>query len=94
MQSLPMPEKLRQLFSPRALKLVVALAIVELLVVGADFPLWQRVVLKEFDLLTITTAPYAQRFPIYIVGIDDNSLQVIGERWPWPRRRAGPTRSW
>lgn len=80
-----MPDKLRQLFSPRVLKLVVALAIVELLVVGADFPLWQRVVLKEFDLLTMAAAPYAQRFPIYVVGIDDNSLQVIGERWPWPR---------
>ena len=85
MRSLRPLDRLRRLLSLRVLKLVLALVIVELLVLGTDFPLWQRVVLKEFDLLSIATASHTQRFPIYIVGIDDNSLQVIGERWPWPR---------
>jgi adenylate cyclase len=46
---------------------------------------WRHLMLKEFDLLTWLNAPNVQRFPIVIVGIDDNSTQVIGQRWPWPR---------
>lgn len=58
-----------------------------LLVCGAErFPPWRHTLLKEFDVLTWWSAPRSQQFPIVIIGIDDNSQQLLGRPWPWPRQ--------
>lgn len=54
---------------------------------GSLTPFGERLVLREFDLLTVRTAPGVQQLPIVIVGIDDASFQNLGERWPWRRGR-------
>jgi len=57
-----------------------------LLAVGVtQIPAWHLIEYKGFDLLSSLTAEGEQELPIYIVGIDDYSVQQMGLRWPWPR---------
>lgn len=46
---------------------------------------WQLIEYKAFDALSTYTAENNQELPIYIIGIDDASMQVLDLRWPWPR---------
>lgn len=65
----------------------VILALGAVLFVGllTLWPLWRAAESTEFDLLSVTSASYAPQLPIVIVGIDDNSFQVLERQWPWPR---------
>ncbi|MFH1021191.1 MAG: CHASE2 domain-containing protein, partial [Pseudomonadota bacterium] len=47
--------------------------------------LWQSLENHAFDTLTVATCPNAQETPIFIVGIDDESIAALGLPWPWPR---------
>ncbi|WP_374351195.1 CHASE2 domain-containing protein [Chitinimonas sp.] len=51
----------------------------------AQTPLWRTLSGREFDVLTVATAPRKQELPIVIVGIDDTSFQVMNRTWPFPR---------
>lgn len=64
----------------------VGIAVLALGLGVEQLPMWRNAMLKEFDVLTRLTAPNGQRYPIYIVGIDDSSAQVLNRQWPWPRR--------
>lgn len=76
--------RLRGLAGKCALWLVAAV-----LAIGAglvtETRLWQSMELHAFDLLTYATSPDAQLTPIFIVGIDDESISALGHSWPWPR---------
>lgn len=46
---------------------------------------WQGLEHRAFDTITVLTSPNEQTTPIFIVGIDDQSISSLGLPWPWPR---------
>jgi adenylate cyclase len=52
---------------------------------SSQVPFWRTMAGREFDVLTVATAPHKQTLPIVIVGIDDTSFQVMNRTWPFPR---------
>ena len=68
---------------------IAAAAVAALFVaLGAAGP-WQALELKGFDALTVATSPNESRFPITIIGIDEDSMAQVGRQWPWPRETYG-----
>ncbi len=57
---------------------LVALALVA-------WPAWNALERRIFDELTVTTAPGALSQPIVLVAINEESLDALKLRWPWPR---------
>ncbi len=53
---------------------------------GSESRFWKALEFRNFDWLTVHSAPGESRLPIVIVGIDDASMAQLNERWPWPRR--------
>jgi adenylate cyclase len=47
---------------------------------------FERLELKALDLLFLLRGPHVPSPKIVIVGVDYESLQVLGSSWPWPRR--------
>jgi adenylate cyclase len=47
---------------------------------------WKGLELRLLDHLSVLSAPQKSRFPITVVGIDEESFAKIGKQWPWPRR--------
>ncbi|TAN48086.1 MAG: adenylate/guanylate cyclase domain-containing protein [Methylococcaceae bacterium] len=46
---------------------------------------WENWKNKEFDYLSVLTAPGKSTLPITLVGIDEASFADLGLQWPWPR---------
>ncbi|QJR14341.1 CHASE2 domain-containing protein [Usitatibacter palustris] len=63
----------------------VGLMVFALFALLAHTDYWQRLEFKGFDVLSVETAPMASKFPVTLVGIDENSFAEIGRQWPWPR---------
>jgi adenylate cyclase len=51
----------------------------------AFWPAWGALERRIFDELTVATAPGAMAQPIVLVAINEESLQALDLRWPWPR---------
>jgi adenylate cyclase len=47
---------------------------------------WKGLELRLLDHLSVLSAPQKSKFPITVVGIDEESFAKIGKQWPWPRR--------
>jgi adenylate cyclase len=65
-----------------------AIAAGALLVALAAFffwPAWTALERRIFDELTVATAPGAMAQPIVLIAINEESLQALNLRWPWPR---------
>lgn len=70
----------------RLLSLTLLLVTVWATFLGLGFTkLWQKVEFKEFDLLTVMTAPRKSSLPITIIAIDEPSFAELALQWPWPR---------
>ncbi len=62
---------------------LVAFALVALALTA--WPAWNALERRIFDELTVTTAPGALTQPIVLVAINEESLDALKLRWPWPR---------
>jgi adenylate cyclase len=74
--------------SVASLKLCLSIALVWA-VIGVTISMltpWQMIELRVFDRLTVATAEHASKFPITVVGIDEESFAKLQLQWPWPRR--------
>jgi len=69
----------------RRTRAIAAAAVALVFVALCGFEPWQRLELKGFDALTVSTAPNAPTFPITLVGIDEPSFNALKLQWPWPR---------
>jgi adenylate cyclase len=70
----------------KALSTVSVLLVVWALFVGLGFTKqWEALEHKEFDLLSVMTAPGSSSLPITIVAIDEASFAAMNIQWPWPR---------
>ena len=49
------------------------------------WPAWGALERRIFDQLTVATAPAVASQPIVLVAINEESLQALKLRWPWPR---------
>lgn len=49
------------------------------------WPAWGALERRIFDQLTVATAPGVTSQPIVLVAINEESLQALELRWPWPR---------
>jgi adenylate cyclase len=78
-----------QSLSPKRLKLLVVICLITLawvLFLALGFTkFWGDLENKEFDYLSVLTAPGQSSLPITIVGIDEASFAAMGIQWPWPR---------
>jgi adenylate cyclase len=64
----------------------MALALAALVSLVALFlPAWQTLERHGFDALTVLTAPRESSQPIVLVAINEESFEVLKQRWPWPR---------
>lgn len=60
-------------------------ALATVLLAATLWPAWGALERRIFDQLTVATAPGAMSQPIVLVAINEESLQALKRRWPWPR---------
>ena len=64
----------------------IAASVFALVTLVAVFvPAWQALERRVFDQLTVATAAGKVNQPIVLVAIDEESLNALKLRWPWPR---------
>ena len=64
---------------------IASLAFLLIASAAAGLPAWGGLERRFFDLLTVVTAKGQLTHPIVLVAINEESIETLKLRWPWPR---------
>lgn len=78
-------DRLRQLLDRYAEAAIAAAAFASIALVAATVPAWQGLERRVFDLLTVATAKGELTQPIKLVAINEEAMNAMKLRLPWPR---------
>lgn len=77
-------EKLRRLAAAHAEALIAFAAFAIVAVLATTLPAWQALERRVFDFLTVSTATHQLTQPISLIAINEEAMNSMKLRWPWP----------
>ncbi len=78
-------ERLRRLLDRHIEAVIAACAFALVAAVMVAVPAWEALERRVFDFLTVTTAKGELSQPIVLVAINEDAMNALKLRWPWPR---------
>lgn len=79
------PDRLRQLLDRHAEAAIAAAAFAAVALIATAVPAWNGLERRIFDLLTVATAKGELSQPITLVAINEEAMNAMKLRLPWPR---------